>query len=127
MEDEIFGPILPVISFSDINTVIKEVKNREKPLSCYIYSKNKKTINKILHEISFGGGAVNDSLIHITNDNLPFGGIGSSGMGNYHGLFGFKSFSHYKSILHKSFWIEPSLKYFPYTKNKINILKRLLK
>ena len=126
MDDEIFGPILPIISFTDIDEVIKQVKQRPKPLACYIYSNNKKKINKLLKEISFGGGAVNDSLIHLANSNLPFGGVGFSGIGSYHGKAGFDTFSHHKSILHKPFWFEPSLKYYPYTKKKLNILKRLI-
>ena len=106
MKDEIFGPILPVISFSNLDETIKMVKDRPKLLSCYIYKKKKKTIDKLLKEISFGGGAINDSLMHITNDNLPFGGVGHSGIGSYHGKYGFNAFSHYKSILEKPFWLE---------------------
>lgn len=126
MEDEIFGPILPVISFSNLDEIIKEVKKRSKPLSCYIYSKNRKDIKKLLKEISFGGGAINDSLMHLSNSKLPFGGVGFSGMGSYHGETGFKTFSHYKSILDKPFWYESNLKYHPYTKGKLKILKFLL-
>ena len=125
MKDEIFGPILPVISFSNLDETIKIVKDRPKPLSCYIYSKNKKTIDKLLKEISFGGGAINDSLMHITNDNLPFGGVGHSGIGSYHGKYGFNAFSHYKSILDKPFWLETPLKYSPYSIKKLKMLKWL--
>lgn len=125
MKDEIFGPILPVISFSNLDETIKMVKDRPKPLSCYIYSKNKKTIDKLLKEISFGGGAINDSLMHITNDNLPFGGVGHSGIGSYHGKYGFNAFSHYKSILDKPFWLETPLKYSPYSIKKLKMLKWL--
>lgn len=126
MEDEIFGPILPIISFTDIDKAIRQVKLRPKPLAFYIYSNNRKKINQLLNEISFGGGAINDSLIHLANSNLPFGGVGFSGIGSYHGKAGFDTFSHYKSVLHKSFWFEPSLKYYPYTQKKLNILKRIL-
>ena len=125
MKDEIFGPILPVISFSNLDETIKMVKDRPKPLSCYIYSKNRKTIDKLLKEISFGGGAINDSLMHITNDNLPFGGVGHSGIGSYHGKYGFNAFSHYKSILDKPFWLETPLKYSPYSIKKLKMLKWL--
>jgi aldehyde dehydrogenase (NAD+) len=83
MKDEIFGPILPIISFENLDSVIEKVKEREKPLTLYIYSKSKKIIQKILYEISFGGGAINESLVHISNPNLPFGGVGASGIGNY--------------------------------------------
>lgn len=126
MKDEIFGPILPVISFSDLEEVIKEVKDRPKPLACYIYSKNKKKVNRLIKEISFGGGAVNDSLMHLANSNLPFGGVGHSGMGNYHGKYGFDTFSHYKSVLNKPLWLELPLKYAPYSKRKLKLIKWLL-
>lgn len=125
MKEEIFGPILPVIAFDNLDDVIKEVKNRPKPLSCYIYSKNKKTYRKIIGELSFGGGAINDSIMHFANGNLPFGGVGSSGMGSYHHKAGFKSFSHYKSVLNKSYWFEPRIKYYPYSKRKLKLLKYL--
>ncbi len=126
MEDEIFGPILPVIGFSNLDEVILEVKGRPKPLSCYIYSKSKKEINKLLKEISFGGGSINDSVMYYSNSKLPFGGVGLSGIGNYHGKAGFMTFSHYKSLLDKPFWFESALKYPPYTKRKMKIFKYLL-
>ena len=126
MQDEIFGPLLPIISFENLDDVIRKVKEKEKPLALYIYSKNKKLINKILHEISFGGGAINESLVHLSNPNLPFGGVGASGIGSYHSKAGFDTFTHYKSILHKSFLFEPNIKYMPFTKLKSTILKFLL-
>lgn len=126
MEEEIFGPILPVINFTDIDEAIRKVKERPKPLSCYVYSNNNKLIKKILKEISFGGGAVNDSLMQISNTKLPFGGVGNSGFGNYHGKAGFDTFSHHKSILHKKWWMEFPLKYFPYKKWKMKVLRMIL-
>ena len=126
MKEEIFGPILPIISFENINTAIKEINKLPKPLSCYVFSNEKETKNKILNQISFGGGAVNDAVMHITNPNLPFGGVGSSGMGNYHGEAGFKAFSHFKSVLEKSTLIELSLKYYPHTKSKRNWIQRFM-
>jgi len=126
MEDEIFGPILPVLSFEDLDTAIAAIKTLSKPLSCYIFTKNKATKNKILNEISFGGGAVNDAMMHFMEQNLPFGGVGNSGIGNYHGKAGFETFSHYKGILQKSFLIELNLKYAPYTSSKLKWLKRLI-
>ena len=127
MRDEIFGPILPVIPYTDINEAIAKVKERPKPLSCYIYSKSRKIVNKILKEVSFGGGAVNDSVMHLSNSNLPFGGVGFSGIGSYHGKAGFETFSHYKSILHKPFWFESSVKYPPYSATKLRLIKWLQK
>ena len=123
MKDEIFGPLLPVISFTSLEKVISEVKARPKPLSCYIYSKNKNKANQILKSISFGGGAVNDSVMHISNSKLPFGGVGASGMGAYHGKAGFDTFTHYKSMLFKGFWFELPIKYPPYSKTKLKIIK----
>ncbi|MDX9919828.1 MAG: aldehyde dehydrogenase [Paludibacter sp.] len=127
MQEEIFGPILPVITFDDINEAIAEVKRREKPLSCYVFTSNKALKNKILHEVSFGGGCVNDAIMHISNSHLPFGGVGESGIGSYHGEYGFKTFSHFKSILEKSAWFEPGLKYFPHSETKFKWMKRILK
>ena len=126
MKEEIFGPILPVISFENLEDVITKIKEREKPLSLYVYSKNKIIIKKILHEVSFGGGAINESLVQMSNHNLPFGGVGASGIGAYHSKTGFDTFTHYKSILHKTSWMEPTLKYIPFTKVKKKILKFLL-
>ena len=126
MQEEIFGPLLPVISFDNLDDMISKVKKKEKPLALYIYSKNKKIINKLLNEISFGGGAINESLVHLSNPNLPFGGVGASGIGSYHSRAGFDTFTHYKSILHKSFLFEPNIKYLPFTKLKRRILKILL-
>ena len=126
MQEEIFGPILPIISFENLEDVITKIKEREKPLSLYVYSKNKIIIKKILHEVSFGGGAINESLVQMSNHNLPFGGVGASGIGAYHSKTGFDTFTHYKSILHKTSWMEPTLKYMPFTKVKKKILKFLL-
>ncbi len=127
MQEEIFGPILPVISYDELEDAIQQVNNLPKPLSCYVFTNNKKQKRKILNRISFGGGAINDAVMHIANSNLPFGGVGDSGMGNYHGEAGFKTFSHYKSILEKSNILELSLKYYPHTKVKLTWIKRFMK
>lgn len=126
MQEEIFGPILPVLSFDSIDEAITKVKTLSKPLSCYIFTKNKAIKNKILNEISFGGGAVNDAVMHFAEQSLPFGGVGDSGIGNYHGKYGFDTFSHFKSILQKPFWIELNLKYAPYSAKKLKWLKRII-
>ncbi|PKP03385.1 MAG: aldehyde dehydrogenase [Bacteroidetes bacterium HGW-Bacteroidetes-6] len=127
MQDEIFGPILPVIGFDNLETVVAEVKNRSKPLACYVFTRSKLVRRKILHAISFGGGAANDTIMHISNSRLPFGGVGHSGTGSYHGEAGFRTFSHYKSVLQKPFRFEPNLKYPPYTEGKKKWIKRFLK
>lgn len=125
MQEEIFGPLLPVLVYqteNDIDMIIKKFPN---PLSLYIFSEDKKFAEKIIHRYSFGGGTVNDTLVHFVNNRLPFGGVGNSGMGAYHGKFSFDTFSHIKSITKRGTWIDIPLRYAPY-KNKINWLKRLI-
>lgn len=126
MQEEIFGPILPILTYKNLDEAIQKVIEGEKPLSAYIFSNNAKEQTKILEKLSFGGGCINDTLMHISNHHLPFGGVGNSGLGNYHGKFGFDSFSHQKAILDKSIYLEPELKYPPYTDGKLKILKKLL-
>lgn len=126
MEDEIFGPILPIISFTNLEETIRKVKTYSKPLSLYVYTKSRKNRDKILNDISFGGGCVNESVMHLSNPNLPFGGVGDSGMGNYHDEAGFQSFSHYKSIMQKPFWFELPIKYSNYSKTKFRLIKFFL-
>ncbi|MEC4113179.1 aldehyde dehydrogenase [Myroides pelagicus] len=126
MQEEIFGPILPILSFDQLEEAIYHVKLHSKPLACYVYGKDKQKTNRILKEVSFGGGAVNDSLMHLTEHSLPFGGVGASGMGSYHGKSGFETFSHFKSVLSKSFWFESPLKYPPYSEGIMKLLKRFL-
>ena len=125
MQEEIFGPILPIIVYSSLEDAISKVKAQAKPLSCYVFTNDSSVKKRILNEISFGGGAVNDAVMHITNPNLPFGGVGNSGIGSYHGEAGFKTFSHYKSILDKPTWIEFPIKYSPYSATKLKWLKRM--
>ena len=93
MQDEIFGPVLPVMTFNDLDKVIADIKDRPKPLALYLFTGDEDIKRKVLSEISFGGGCVNDAVMHISNAGLPFGGVGDSGIGNYHGEDGFKSFS----------------------------------
>ena len=126
MQEEIFGPILPVIDYNNMSEAIGWVKARPKPLSCYIFTTDEKVKNRVLNEISFGGGAVNDAVMQISNARLPFGGVGESGTGSYHGYAGFRAFTHYKSILDKPNWLELNLKYYPHTSGKLNLIRRLL-
>lgn len=126
MQEEIFGPILPILTYKNLDEAIQKVIEGEKPLSAYIFSNNAKEQTKILEKLSFGGGCINDTLMHISNHHLPFGGVGNSGLGKYHGKFGFDAFSHQKAILDKSIYLEPELKYPPYTDGKLKILKKLL-
>ncbi|WP_336882238.1 aldehyde dehydrogenase [Priestia koreensis] len=101
MQDEIFGPILPMIVYDELSEVIDEVTKRPKPLALYIFSEDEEVQNEILHNISFGGGSINDTITHMTTHYLPFGGVGESGMGAYHGKASFNTFSHFKSILNR--------------------------
>lgn len=127
MKDEIFGPILPVIPFTDLDAVLEEIKKRPSPLAFYIFGKNSALQTQILHAVPFGGGCINDVVMHVGNPYLPFGGVGDSGMGSYHGEFGFKTFSHFKSILKKTFWFELPVKYAPYSKLKLRLIRALFR
>ncbi|MBN3348716.1 aldehyde dehydrogenase [Clostridium botulinum] len=126
MEEEIFGPIFPVIEFENIDKVIDIVKNNPKPLALYYFSENKEKQEFIIKNISFGGGCINDTIMHLSTSTLPFGGVGSSGIGGYHGRASFDTFSHKKSILKKSNLIDVKIRYAPF-KGKINLAKRLFK
>lgn len=125
MKEEIFGPLLPVIPFADLTDALGEIKAMPRPLALYIFGRDPDIQKRILKEISFGGGCINDVIMHIANTQLPFGGIGASGMGSYHGEFGFKTFSHSKGILKKSFLFEPQLKYAPYSGWKLRLVRWL--
>ncbi len=127
MQEEIFGPLLPVLEYDNLDQTIEVLKTKPKPLSCYIFTDNQKIKNKILKELSFGGGAVNEALMHISNSNLPFGGVGQSGIGSYHSEAGFRTFSHYKSILEKPTWFESAVKYYPHTKAKLALIKLMMR
>jgi len=123
MQQEIFGPLLPIIEFENFDTVIPKLKEMEKPLALYIFTKSSQNSEKVLREISFGGGAINDTIFHFANPNLPFGGVGNSGMGAYHHYEGFKTFSHMKSVVKKGNWFEPFIKYPPYTPLKKKLIR----
>ncbi|MEG0894624.1 MAG: aldehyde dehydrogenase family protein, partial [Oscillospiraceae bacterium] len=127
MQDEIFGPIIPIIGYDDLQSVINIVKSKEKPLALYIFSEDKNYCNKILTEISYGGGCINDTVVHLANHNIPFGGVGLSGMGNYHGKFGFDTFSHKKSIVKNKTTFDIPLRYAPFKNKNIDLIKKVVK
>lgn len=127
MQEEIFGPILPLIRYTHFEEVLSYIQDHEKPLSAYLFSNNQTEQNAWLKQLSFGGGCINDAIMHITNPNLPFGGVGQSGTGSYHGKAGFATFSHFKSVFKKPNLFEVPLKYPPYTQTKMDWIKRLLK
>lgn len=126
MSDEIFGPIMPILTFTNLEDLLTLINRKEKPLAFYYFSSNKKKAMHVLAISPFGGGCYNETIMHLTNDNLPFGGVGRSGMGSYHGLASFKTFSHQKSVLVKG-KAELRLKYPPYNDNNLAMLKLLAK
>lgn len=126
MQKEIFGPILPILSFKDINDIDKIIKPLEKPLALYVFSTNKNFYNSIITKYSFGGGAINDTMIQFGNSRLPFGGVGESGIGAYHGKYSYDTFTHKKSISIKSNWLDIPIRYAPYN-GKLNLLKKAFK
>lgn len=127
MEEEIFGPILPIIEFTDIEEVIKYINNNHKPLALYLFTNTKNIQKQILKQVAFGGGCINDTIIHLACNKLGFGGVGYSGMGEYHGKYSFKTFSHYKSIVNKSTLIDLPMRYHPYKKSNEKIIKKFMK
>ena len=126
MQDEIFGPILPVLTYNDLDEVISAINNYQKPLALYLFSENDAIQQRIIREIPFGGGCINDTISHLINLELPFGGIGNSGLGSYHGKASFELFSHSQSIMKKSTWPDVPVRYPPY-EGKIKWLRKLSK
>lgn len=126
MAGEIFGPILPVLTYSDLNETLKTINDRPKPLALYLFSESDIIQSIVMDKVSFGGGCINDTLMHVANPNMPFGGVGPSGMGYYHGRDSFVTFSHRKAIHKKSTKVETGLAFPPY-KNKISLLRKLMK
>jgi len=114
MREEIFGPILPLIEYESLEQAMGEIESRAKPLALYFFSKDQEKIRSVLNRLSFGGGCINDTLVHLANPKLPFGGVGESGIGRYHGKYSFDTFSHQKGVVERSFWGDVALRYPPY-------------
>lgn len=127
MKEEIFGPILPIIGYSHIDAVLDELKRRPKPLACYVFTQNMQFAEKIVNEFSYGGGCINDCIMHVASSNLPFGGIGNSGMGKYHGYYSFQTFSHEKGILLSKRLMADRFRFPPFTQKKLTSLRKLLR
>ena len=128
MGEEIFGPILPVIAFDDFDKTVDMLKERDKPLALYLFTSSKKHIKRVTEELSYGGGCINDVVIHLATSEMGFGGVGESGMGSYHGKDGFDAFSHTKSIVDKKTWLDLPMRYQPYnTKLYGKLLRFFLK
>ena len=123
MGEEIFGPIMPILTFDNFEVLLSELKDKEKPLALYIFSSDKDHINRVTCELSYGGGCINDVVIHLATNEMGFGGVGESGMGSYHGKDGFDAFSHYKSIVDKKTWMDLPMRYQPY---KSRLYEKLL-
>ncbi len=118
MGEEIFGPIMPILTFDDFDKMVDNLKDKDKPLALYLFSSDKGQIKRITTELSYGGGCINDVVVHLSTSEMGFGGVGQSGMGSYHGKDGFDAFSHYKSIMDKKTWLDLPMRYQPY-KNKM--------
>ena len=116
MQEEIFGPILPILTYEDLEEVIKYLAGQPKPLALYFFSEDKRSIKKVTELCSYGGGCINDVVIHLATSEMGFGGVGESGMGSYHGKVGFDAFSHTKSIVDKKTWLDLPMRYQPYNK-----------
>ena len=127
MQEEIFGPLLPILTYDSIDDVIRLINEKPHPLALYIFTRNRKLANRVLTRCSFGGGCVNDTIIHLATPYMGFGGFGESGMGSYHGKAGFETFSHHKSIVDKKNWPDLPMRYQPYTEGKRRLVKIFLK
>lgn len=124
MGEEIFGPIMPILAFDDFDALVDDLKNKDKPLALYLFSSDKKHKGRVTAELSYGGGCINDVIIHLATSEMGFGGVGESGMGSYHGKDGFDAFSHYKSIVDKKTWLDLPMRYQPYRKGFFEKLLR---
>lgn len=127
MQEEIFGPVLPVMAFDDLTEAEEWVQNRPRPLACYLFTSSAENERRLLSRLHFGGGCVNDTIIHLAVPGLPFGGVGDSGMGAYHGKSGFDTFSHVKSVLRKSTWLDLPFRYQPFNGFKRMVLRLFLR
>ena len=126
MQEELFGPVLPVIEFTDLTAVIAHINSHPKPLALYLFTSNTATQQRVLTQTSSGGVTLNDVVLHIANKDLPFGGVGSSGMGSYHGKWGYLQLSHTKAVLHKSLYGDAPVRYPPYDEGKLRLYRLLL-
>ena len=127
MGEEIFGPIMPILTFDSFDGVVDSLKTKDKPLALYLFSKDKAHIKRVTEELSYGGGCINDVIIHLATSNMGFGGVGESGMGSYHGKAGFDAFTHYKSIVDKKCFVDLPMRYQPYNSFYEKLLKKFLK
>ena len=126
MQEEIFGPILPILTWEKEQDLIKFVESRPHPLALYLFSERREWRQKMMRRLRFGGGCINDTVIHLASSRLPFGGVGESGMGSYHGKQSFDTFTHYKSVVDKKTWLDLPIRYQPYTKEKEMLIRMFM-
>lgn len=127
MQEEIFGPVLPILTYESLDVAIQKINSMSSPLALYLFSTDKSVVKKVTSHCGFGGGCVNDTIIHLATSEMGFGGFGASGMGSYHGKEGFRTFSHYKSIVDKKNWIDLPMRYQPYKKSHEKLIRFFLK
>lgn len=127
MQEEIFGPVLPVMIYDSLDEAVEFIRSREHPLALYLFSEDKRTQERFLKSVPFGGGCINDTIIHLATSRMGFGGVGHSGMGSYHGKKSFETFSHEKSIVDKSTWMDMPVRYMPYSSLKDKLLRMFLR
>lgn len=126
MGQEIFGPLLPVMTYTDLDEIIRLINSKPEPLAAYIFSENEPAVEKFTGTLGYGGGCVNDVVLHVASDTIPFGGVGTSGMGQYHGKYSFNTFSHLKSLLRRPTFVDNPLRYPPFGDGKLKILRHFL-
>ena len=127
MQEEIFGPILPMLCYDRLDEAIAFIRSREKPLALYLFTSDRQTERRVLDACSFGGGCINDTIIHLATTHMPFGGVGHSGMGSYHGKKSFETFTHARSIVKKSTWLDLPMRYHPYSEKKLRMIQKFMK
>jgi len=125
MQEEIFGPVLPIVRIDDLEAAMRFIRAGDKPLAAYIFTSDKAAETRFLEKVSSGNACVNDCMMFMTVHELPFGGVGPSGMGNYSGEYGFRTFSHFKAVMRRGWWPDPDLRYAPYTDRKFSLLRKL--
>ena len=127
MQEEIFGPILPMLCYDRLDEAIAFIRSREKPLALYLFTSDRQTERRVLDSCSFGGGCINDTIIHLATTHMPFGGVGHSGMGSYHGKKSFETFTHARSIVKKFTWLDLPMRYHPYSEKKLHLIQKFMK
>ena len=127
MQEEIFGPLLPILPVDSIDEAMAFAAARPHPLACYLFTKDRTVQHRVLDTLSFGGGCINDTIIHLATSRMPFGGVGRSGMGGYHGRDSFRCFTHDKPIVNKALWLDLPMRYTPYNEKKEKLIRFFLK